>query len=170
MKARTRGALALVALLAGGSMVAEAQEGPMTFGPKAMFHFDGSDFGIGAFLTKPLTDAIRINPSFGYWFVGEGVTNWELNADLLYKVPAENLDWLYVGAGLNYSRYSVDGCDDLPGGFDDLCSGSDVGLNLIGGFEPSTAGRIKPFAEFRLYVGDGSGVSVAGGLRIPLGN
>ena len=79
MKSRMRGALALVALLAGGTMTAEAQ-GPMTFGPRAMFHFDGSDFGIGAFLTKPLTDAISIHPSFGYWFVGEGVTSWELNA------------------------------------------------------------------------------------------
>jgi len=167
MKSRMRGTLALVALLAGGTMAAEAQQGPMTFGPRAMFHFDGSDFGIGAFLTKPLTDAISIHPSFGYWFVGEGVTSWELNADLMYKVPGESLNWLYVGAGLNYSKYSVDGC---TGTFADLCSGSDVGLNLIGGFEPQSAARIKPFAEFRLYVGDGSGVSVAGGLRIPLGN
>ncbi|MCL4864714.1 MAG: hypothetical protein KJZ47_02395 [Gemmatimonadales bacterium] len=165
MKARTRGALALVALLAGGSMVAEAQQGPMTFGPKAMFHFDSEDFGIGAFLTKPLTDAISIYPSFGYWFAGEGVTSWELNADLIYKVPGESLEWLYVGAGLNYWKSSVDGC---PANID--CSFSDVGLNLIGGFQPVSAGRIKPFAEARLYIGDGSGFSVAGGLRIPLGN
>lgn len=165
MRGRTRGALALVAVLAGGAMTAEAQQGPMTFGPRAMFHFDGSDFGIGAFLTRPLTDAIEIHPSFGYWFVGEGVTMWDVNVDLMYKVPGENLNWLYVGAGLNYSNVSVDGC---PAGFD--CSGSDVGINLIGGFQPQTAGRMKPFAEGRLYIGDGSGFSVAGGIRIPLGN
>jgi len=126
---------------------------------------DSEDFGIGAFLTKPLTDAISIYPSFGYWFAGEGVTSWELNADLIYKVPGESLEWLYVGAGLNYWKSSVDGC---PANID--CSFSDVGLNLIGGFQPVSAGRIKPFAEARLYVGDGSGFSVAGGLRIPLGN
>lgn len=165
MTSRNRGALALVALLAGGSMAAEAQQGPMTFGPRVMYHFDGSDFGIGAGLTKPITDAISIAPSFGYWFVGEGVTSWELNADLLYTGLSGSLDWLYLGAGLNYSSFSVDGC---PSGFD--CSGSDVGLNLIGGFQPSGGGRIKPYAEARLYVGDGSGLSVVGGLRIPLGN
>lgn len=164
MTARMRGTLALVSLLVGGSMAAEAQQGPMTFGPKAMFHFDGSDFGIGAFLNKPITDAISFYPSFGYWFVGEGVTSWELNADLTYTMPGESMKWLYLGAGLNYSHFSAD-CGPT---FD--CSGSDVGLNLIGGLLPNTAGRIKPFAEVRLYVGDGSGVSVAGGLRIPLGN
>lgn len=164
MTSRMRGTLALVALLAGGPMVVEAQQGPMMFGPKVMYHFDSEDFGIGAFLTKPLTDAISIYPSFGYWFAGDGATSWELNADLIYKVPGENLDWLYVGAGLNYWNVSLDGC---PASLD--CSTSDVGLNLIGGFQPPTAGRIKPFAEARLTMGDDSGFSVAGGLKIPLG-
>jgi hypothetical protein len=165
-----RGTLALVALLAGGTMAAEAQDGPTTFGPKVMYHFDSEDFGIGAFLTKPLTDAISIYPSFGYWLAGEGLTRWELNADLMYNVPGESLQWLYLGAGLNYSRFSIDGCEDLPGGFDAFCSGSDIGLNLIGGFEPQGAARIKSFAEVRLTIGDGSGFAVGGGLRIPLGN
>ncbi len=165
MTSRMRGALALVSLLVGGSAIAEAQSGPMTFGPRVMYHFDSEDFGIGAMVTKPLTDAFTIAPSFGYWFAGEGVTSWELNADIHYKMPSESLSWLYLGAGLNYSNFSVDGC---PAGFD--CSGSDVGLNLIGGFLPASGGRIQPYAEARLYVGDGSGLSVAGGLRIPLGN
>lgn len=173
MRSRIRAVAIGLALLVGVSAAAEAQAGPMTFGPRVMYHFDGSDFGIGAEFTKPLTDAIRIAPSFGYWFVGEGVTSWEINADLHYKMPAESLSWLYLGAGLNYSKISVDGCDaidDILPGFSDLCSSSDVGLNLIGGFEPSSSSRIKPFAEARLYVGSGSGISVAGGIRIPLGN
>lgn len=168
MTSRVRAVAVALVLMAGVTAASEAQGGPMTFGPRVMYHFDGSDFGIGAFLTKPLTEAIEVHPSFGYWFVGEGVTSWELNADLIYRVPGESINWLYLGAGLNYSKFSSDACDGT--GFEDLCSGSDVGLNLIGGFEPQTASRMKPFVEARLYVGDGSGLSAAAGLRIPLGN
>jgi hypothetical protein len=162
MTFRMRGALALVALLAGGSMAAEAQSGPTYFGPKLMYNFDSEDFGIGLHLTKPLTDAISLYPSFDYWFTDEGVTSFGVNIDFTYDVPAQSLQWLYLGAGLGIGRTSV----DLPGG--DV-SNTDAGLNLIGGFQPAS-GRIKPFAEARLWIGDGSMFSVVGGLRIPLTN
>lgn len=160
MTSRMRGALALVSLLVGGSVIAEAQSGPAHFGPKLMYNFDSKDFGIGLHLTKPLTDAISLYPSLDYWFTNEGVTTFGANIDFTYEVQSANLQWLYLGAGLGIVRTSIDDPD---------FSDTSVGLNLIGGFQPA-AGRIKPFAEARLWVGDGSSFSVVGGLRIPLGN
>jgi opacity protein-like surface antigen len=149
-------------------MAAEAQQGPMTFGPRVVYNFDAEEFGIGAHLTKPLTDAISLYPSFEYLFVSN--STWlTFNADLIYKVPGENLQWLYVGGGLGITRFSFEGCSEVPGlSFD--CSTTDVGLNLIGGFQPAGSGRIKPFAEARFTLGGSESFQVAAGLKIPLGN
>jgi hypothetical protein len=166
MTFRIRGALALVALLAGGSMAAEAQQGPAMFGPRVLYNFDAEAFGIGLHLTKPVTDAISIYPSFEYVFV-DNYTWLTFNADLLYQMPSASLQWLSLGAGLGITRISFD--DDVCGGIID-CSSTDVGLNLIGHIQPAGSGRIKPFAEGRFTVGGSESFQVVGGLKIPLGN
>jgi len=170
MKSRMRGALALVALLAGGTMTAEAQ-GPMTFGPRVLVDLHWEALGLGAHLTKPVTDAISAYPSFEILF-GDGYSVMRLNADLLYKVPLPNMELmeLSVGSGLVLSRWSIDGCDDLPGGFGDSCDSTDVGVNLIGSIQLAGPGRIKPFGEARLIVAGDAGFVLVAGLKIPLGN
>jgi hypothetical protein len=158
MTSRVRAVAVALVLLGGVSVAAEAQAGPMQFGPRIGYNFDAEEFSIGAHLIKPLTSAIAIYPSFDYYMVDAG-TLFGINADLRYQMPADNLQWLYLGAGLGITRFSYEGF-----------SNTDTGLNLIGGFQPAGRGRIKPFAEARLGIGDGSSFAVFGGISIPLGN
>lgn len=158
MTSRVRAVAVALVLLVGGSVVAEAQAGPLEFGPRVTYNFDAEEFAIGAHLVKPLTSAISLYPSFDYYLV-DGFTLLGINADLTYKVPSENLEWLYVGAGLGIFRTSSEGF-----------SNTDTGINLIGGFQPAGGARIKPFAEARFQIGGGESFSVVGGLKIPLGN
>lgn len=159
MTSRVRAVAVALVLLGGVSVAAEAQVGPMEFGPRVTYNFDMEEFAIGVHLVKPLTSAISFYPSFDYYMVGDGLTLWGFNADLTYQVPSESLQWLYLGAGLGIFRSS-------GGGF----SNTDTGLNLIGGFQPAGGARIKPFAEARFQIGGGESFSVVGGLKIPLGN
>lgn len=167
MASRVRGFAVALVLLVGASATAEAQMGPAQFGPRVLYNFDAEEFGIGAHFVKPLTEAFSIYPSVEYLFVTGG-TWLNFNADVTYTFANPSLEWLYVGAGLAISRFSVDDCDDVLPGFD--CSTTDTGLNLIGGFQPATGGRIKPFAEARLVLGGSESFQVVGGLKIPLGN
>lgn len=157
MTSRVRALAVALVLLGGVSVAAEAQSSALHFGPRIGYNFDAEEFTLGVHFLKPLTNAIAFYPSVDYFLV-DGVTLLGLNADLRYQVPAQNLEWLYLGAGLNLLYASADGESD-----------TDAGLNLIGGFQPAGASRIKPFAEGRLRLGDGSSFAVFGGLQIPLG-
>jgi hypothetical protein len=159
MTSRIRAVAVGLALLVGVSEAAEAQAGPLQFGPRVGYNFDLEEFSIGAHFIKPLTSAIAFYPSFDYYMVDAG-TLFGINADLRYQMPAANLQWLYLGAGLGITRSSGEG---IP-------SNTNTGLNLIGGFQPTGSSRIKPFAEARLKIGDGSTFGVFGGISIPLGN
>lgn len=158
MTSRLRAVAVAVVLMGGVSAAAEAQAtDAMHFGPRLGYNFDMEEFSIGVHFMKPLTEAFAIYPSVDYFLVDAG-TLLGFNADLRYKVPSENLEWLYLGAGLGITRWSAEGV-----------SSTDTGLNLIGGFQPAGGSRIKPFAEARLSIGDGSSFAVFGGIHIPLG-
>jgi len=157
MTARMRAGLALMGLLLGGSAVAEAQARTTYFGPRVLYNFDAESFGIGVGLTAPIQSGFSFYPSFDYYFLDLG-TSFQINADVKYQFPNEDLQWLYVAAGVGISRFSYEGF-----------SSTDAGLNLVGGFQPAGAARIKPFVEAKLGIGDGSYFQVAGGINIPLG-
>ncbi|MFN2316928.1 MAG: hypothetical protein ABR602_09610, partial [Gemmatimonadales bacterium] len=118
MVSRVRAVVIAMGLVVGVSAAAEAQAGPMEFGPRVSYNFDAEEFAIGAHLVKPLTSAISFYPSFDYYLVGDGLTLMGFNADLTYQVPSESLRWLYLGAGLGIFRTSAGGN-----------SSTDTGLN-----------------------------------------
>ncbi|MFN2316443.1 MAG: hypothetical protein ABR551_01390 [Gemmatimonadales bacterium] len=148
----------LVAVLALSSAVAgtvQAQGGAMHLGPRLSYQFDLEEFGIGAQLSAPIARNLEFYPSFDYFFVDPG-SFWNLNADLKYRIATENINWLYLGAGLNIARSSFNG------------NGStDAGINAFVGAE-SRAGRIHPFAEFRFTSNDGSTGQLSVGLNFTL--
>jgi hypothetical protein len=155
---KTKLAVALAVSLAMGVSGAAAQsQGRSHIGPQIGYNFDAEVLVVGAQFSAAIGKHLEAYPSFNYFFVDAG-TLWAINADLKYRLPIQNADWLYVGAGLNITRFSVSSF-----------SSTDAGLNLIGGVE-SRAGTIHPFGEFRLTVGDGSTIAVMGGLNITLGD
>jgi hypothetical protein len=141
-------ALVLMVALAG---TAQAQTSRMHLGPRISYQFDLEKLGIGAQFSVPIVSHLEFYPSFDY-FIDSG-SFWNLNADLKYRLPAESVRWLYLGAGLNLAH----GGDD-----------TDAGLNLLAGVE-SLKGRVHPFAEFRFTANHGSTGQIAVGLNFTLG-
>lgn len=159
--------LALAAVAAFIPAVAHAQGvKPFHFGVQGDFETDGSNFGVGgrveyglATMVPSLTN-FRVAGSFDYFFVGSGVTLWELNANALTDIPMSSSPLnLYIGAGLNYAHASV----DLGGAFGTV-SNSDVGLNVLGGLRFKNMGSMTPFVEARFELGGGENFIITGGL------
>ena len=154
-------AVAVAALAVGGLLAAatsaEAQTRRTHLGPRVSYNFDAEEFGIGAQLGIPIANRIEFYPSFDYYFVDPG-NLWAMNADLKYRFSAtSSTNWLYAGAGLGILGFSAGNADD-----------TDFGANLFAGFEP-LSGRIHPFAEGRLRIGDGSSFQISAGLNFTLG-
>lgn len=145
-------ALVLASVFVG---TAEAQGARMHLGPRLSYQFDLEEIGVGAQFSTPLARHLEFYPSFDYFFVDPG-SFWQLNADLKYSVPSRELHWLYLGSGLNISRRGARGAHDTQ-----------AGLNLFAGAE-SRRGRIHPFGEFRVTVGDGSTAQIAAGVNFTL--
>lgn len=136
---------------------ADYPTGRSHLGPRVSFNFDFDEVAIGAQFSTPIARRLEFYPSFDYYFVDPG-SLWTLNADLKYRVSANrSADWLYLGGGLGFSRIDVGPAED-----------TDVGLNLLAGVEP-LRGRVHPFAEGRLTLGDGSTFQISGGLNFTLG-
>jgi hypothetical protein len=146
----------LVGLLVAGAGAVEAQTSRVHLGPHVAYNFDLEDFAIGAQLSIPIATRLEFYPSFDYYFVDPG-SAWGMNADLKYRFSGEQLNWLYVGGGINFTGIDVGPADD-----------TNVGLNLIAGFE-TLRGRIHPFAEARAVLSDGSFLQLAVGLNFTLG-
>jgi hypothetical protein len=123
-------------------------------GPHIGYNFDAEAVLLGAQATFPLSPRFDLYPTFDVFLVDAG-SAWALNVDARYRPPTR-YGLLYVGGGVQYLRQSV-------GGF----SGSDTGLNLLGGIEGRPR-RTTPFAELRLTLGDNSRFQIAGGVSFRL--
>ena len=156
MTSRLRGALIGLAMAGGLSASAHAQTDRMHIGPQIAYDFDIEEVGLGAQFSAPIMRRLEFYPSAVFFFVDPG-SFWNLNADLKYRVASDQPNWLYVGGGLNVAHRSVSSE-----------SNTDLGLNLLAGAE-SLKGRIHPFAEARVVLGDGSRLQIAAGINITLG-
>jgi hypothetical protein len=143
--------LALFALVG----TAQAQSDRLHLGPRLSYQFDLEKIGVGAQFSAPIARHLEFYPSFDYFFVDDG-SFWQVNVDLKYSVVSQTMNWLYLGSGLNIARTSVGRSRD-----------SRAGLNLFAGAE-SRRGRVHPFGEFRVTVGDGSRAQIAAGLNFTL--
>lgn len=119
----------------------------------------GVNFGIGSLTEKY---GIKLETTFDYFLVEDPLSFWQINGNLLYDL--KSVPNLYLGTGLNYSKSSV----DLPGNLCDLagadCSGSDIGLNILGGYKLGS-GKMAPFIQARFELGGGEQFVVTGGIR-----
>lgn len=154
MKTKLIATLALSVML--GVVGAAHAQGRSHLGPQIGYNFDAEAVVIGAQFSAPIGRHLEFYPSFNYYLVDVG-TLWAVNGDVKFRMPAEGVDWLYLGGGLNLTGFSFGGS-----------SNTDVGFNLLAGIE-SRRGNVHPFGEFRLTVGDGSSAQLVGGLNFTLG-
>lgn len=150
---RSIGAAAVLAALAAPA--AHAQVGTNHIGPRIGYNIDAEVLTLGGQFSVPIGRRLEFYPSADIHLVDDG-SMFGVNIDLKYRVPAQGMQWLYLGTGLGIIRRSI-------GDFSD----SDIGLNLFAGVE-SLSGRIHPFGEIRFLVADGSQAQIVGGLNFTL--
>ncbi len=89
---------------------------------------------------------VVVNPTFDYYFVGEGRTLWSLSGNILYPFGAEDRSFsFYGGVGLGMYRFSVEG-DTPDAQFRD--GTTDFGANFLLGTMVSSR-PFTPFAELQ---------------------
>jgi hypothetical protein len=150
---RSAGLFAL--LLTGGTVAAQAQTHRSHFGPRVSYDFDAEVTGLGVQLGLPVAHHLEFYPSFDVFLVDRG-SSLGINADLKYRIGRADLSWLYVGTGLHIAHRSINSV-----------SNNDSRLNLFTGVE-SLRGRVHPFGELRLMLGNGSSAQLAGGLNFTM--
>lgn len=120
------------------------------------YNFDADNAVIGAQASFPITPQVDLYPSFDYYTVSNA-TEWALNFDARLRPIRASRYW-YVGSGLNVLHVSAGGVSDTK-----------AHLNLLGGLlGPRGRGQMRPYAEARLTVGDGSSFQIVGGLFFAL--
>jgi hypothetical protein len=132
------------------------------FGPQINFGTD-IDFGIGGRAEFDLRKAFNAPmfgvASFDYFFPGNSVTYWEINADVFYNIPVSHTTLRpYAGGGLDIAHTSVS-ILGVTG------SATNAGLNLGGGtkFEMRNS-KITPYAEMRIELRTGGEFVLTGGI------
>ena len=135
---------------------ADAQTHRSHLGPHVTYNFDFEEVGLGAQFSAPIASFLEFYPSFDAFLVDAG-SLYAFNADLKLRVSGQDLQWLYLGGGLNITRFSLGDAHN-----------TDTGLGLFAGFE-TLSGRVHPYGELRLILGDGSSVQGAFGLNFTLG-
>ncbi len=158
----------VIALSAAVGVVSAAEaSAQVRFGVQGSFA-DDTDFGIGV---RVRGDTPRLIPnaplsligSFDWFFPdapsGVDATYFELNGNVVYNFTITgSVLRPYAGGGLNIARASVDfGQGNI--------SDTNVGLNLLGGLNFRTAGRIQPFVELRLELEGGEQFVITGGIH-----
>lgn len=155
----------LVFILSPGVLQAQVHVGPQAS------YADETDLGIGARVGVELPTPnlpLEAMASFDYFFpsgtAGADMTYWEINGNLVYKIPVKNSAVSpYAGAGLNLAHASI---DNIP--FVGTASSTDMGLNLLGGAR-FKAGNISPFGEARFTLGGGEQFVLTGGVMFQVG-
>lgn len=172
-------------------LTAQAQmesESGFKIGPRATIALSdlsdiGADFAIGADVRYDLSESveapIQLSGAFDYYFAedqetgGEELSRTIFTVDLNghYMIPMEGAFSPYAGAGIGITRSSTEEVEvSIPGVGTQTFGGSDsdVGLNLVGGFEFNT-GSFRPFAQAQFTVGgDLDRFGLTGGVLFPL--
>ncbi len=149
-----------VVVLGATARALPAQQ-PTQFGGQISFA-NNANVGIGArvasdfALLVPTVRNVSLLASFDYFFPGSNLSYWELNGNAVYRITIAGARIMpYAGGGLDISHASL----RFAG-----VSGTQMGLNLVGGTWFQTSGSLRPFLELRAELAGAGQFVVAGGL------
>lgn len=96
------------------SVCSYAQKGTTGVGLYGAFGSENSNFGIGAKVQYGITEALRAEASFDYFFKKDYLTNMNGSLNLHYLIPISDKFRVYPLAGVSYVYWKVD-ADDVFG-------------------------------------------------------
>lgn len=114
-----------------------AQQGKQAIGGNLSYGTEIESVGLGVKYQYNITDQIRIEPSMDYFFKNDGLSMFDINANVHYLFPVASNVRLYPLAGFTYTNWHL----DLGKVGDYNVSGSDgkFGVNLGAGAEFNVA-------------------------------
>ena len=95
-----------VALISVGAF---AQKGEQRVGLNLNYGTEISNVGLGAKYQYGITDAIRLEGSFDYFFKKDGASMWDINVNAHYLFPFAKKFAVYPLVGLTYANCKVTG-------------------------------------------------------------
>jgi len=142
-----------------------AQKDEKSIGLNLGYGTEIKSLGIGAKFNYNITDPIQLSPSFNYFLKKDGLSMWELNADVHYLFPITEKLKVYPLAGLTLTgwKMSGDGFDDsdIPDWMKEYMDDDDYdmdggsssttkfGINLGGGVSYDITNTISIGAELK---------------------
>lgn len=113
-----------------------AQQGKQAVGGSLSYGTETESVGIGAKYQYNITNEIRVEPSMDYFFKNNGLSMFDINANVHYLVPIASNVKLYPLAGLTYTSWHQDLDLDIVGIKGNFgASASKFGVNLGAGLE-----------------------------------
>ena len=151
------GALVLLPVAAHAAVVTSA-------GPRVGVSIDPDQLVVGGQLElSEFAPNWSFDPSIELGF-GDDLMVIALNADVFYHFHLKDSDWgPYLGGGLGVGFYSW----DAPVGVRDD-SETEIGLNVVGGFNIPAGAAQHWFAELRLGIGDLPDFKLMGGINFKM--
>ena len=138
-------ALILVCLVAGITTSFAQRAGDTALGLNLNYASETS-FGMGTRLQYNLTDNVRIEPEFNYYFKHDYCSFWDLGANVSYLIPVASDVTIYPMAGLGYmhGKADLDGLAEYNEGKFQAKIGAGVEFKLL----PTTKLIIEPKYQF----------------------
>lgn len=126
-----------------------AQQGESALGVNLNYGND-TNFGLGVKYRYNLSDHVRIEPAFNYYFKHDYISMWDLNANFHYLCPvAENVT-VYPLAGIGYANATAHLKD---WGLDNESDGK-ITVNLGAGADFQVSSSVKLNLELKYQIID----------------
>ena len=125
--------LVVLSFIALGLGSAFAQQGQKAIGVNLGYGSEIESFGLGAKFQYGITDPIRMEAAFNYFFESDYVSMWDLNLNFHYLFPLGSNFKVYPLAGLTYTNWHADIIDENEGR---------VGANLGAGLQYDIASNL----------------------------
>ena len=132
------------------SLSASAQAGDKALGAQLLFGSKTNNIGLGVKGQYYFTDQIRGEASFDYFLKNQGVSMWDINANVHYLFDVADKFKVYPVAGLGYTNWSYK--YEYAG--HTIAEGSDgrIAINLGGGAEYELTKDLSVNAELKYQI------------------
>ena len=142
--------LLLLVCAAVMSLSASAQAGDKAPGAQLLFGSKTNNIGLGVKGQYYFTDQIRGEASFDYFLKNQGVSMWDINANVHYLFDVADKFKVYPVAGLGYTNWSYK--YEYAG--HTIAEGSDgrIAINLGGGAEYELTKDLSVNAELKYQI------------------
>lgn len=130
----------------------QAQKGKQAIGFGLSYGTEIETLGIGVKYQYNLTNPLRIEPSFNYFFENDNVSMLDLNVNFHYLCPIANNVKIYPLAGVTFTNWMWDGGEIWGVDFDD--NETRFGVNLGAGLEFNLSHNWTMNMEFKYQLVD----------------